>query len=382
MMRLGIDAFGADGGKSGISRYVIQLLQAMAAHDTGWEIEVLLYANERALFMPHGTQLHALGFSEYIRHPVANIAWHQLVLPSLARRRGYDVLLLTAGNRRLSWRYPCPAVGVVHDLSSLHVAGKYDVARTFYVTHILTGLIRQLSHVITISESSKRDIVEHVGIAPEQVTVIPLAADARFRPTDKLQAQARLAPTLGVRPPYIVYVSRLEHPGKNHVRLLRAFDQWKSRSGAPHQLLLAGSDWTRAAEVHRVQRTLQHAVAVHRCGFVSDAVLPDLYAGAELLVFPSLYEGFGLPLLEAMGCGLPVACADCSSLPEVVGDAAERFDPYDEQAIATALTNVLDHPQRAAQLSAAGLARSRLFSWQATALQTLALLAGLVETRR
>lgn len=382
MSRIGIGTFGADGGKSGISRYVIQLLRAFAADAGGDQLEVLLYESERELMLPAEHDFDVIGIGERWRSPLRNIAWHQLALPRLCRQRGYDALLLTAGNRRLVWRPPCPTIGVVHDLSSLHVKGKYDRARTFYIHSVLPRMIRKLTRVITISESSKRDIVGHARVPEEHVSVIPLGADERFRPRPRAEAQAALDPAIGARPPYVVYVSRIEHPGKNHATLLRAWDQLKREADLPHQLLLAGGDWTRSEEVHAVHAGLEHREDVHFAGFVPDSAIPDLYAGAEMLVFPSLYEGFGLPILEAMSCGVPVACSNVSSMPEVAGEAAELFDPHSAEAICAAMRAVLEDPQRAEQLGRDGLARSEQFSWTTAAARTLEVVREAIEAGR
>ena len=339
-MNVGITSFGADGGKSGISQYVIQLLRQFANLGGGrcanpsadYQFKLYAYASERHLFPSDGIETIAL--PDELRSPVKNIAWHQYSLRQWCRRQKHDVLFLPAGNRRLPLSAPCPTVGTVHDFSSLHVRGKYDWARTAYIRHVLPRLIRRLTRVLTISESSKRDIVEYVHIAPEHVHVVPLAVDhEQFFPQCKEQAKEHLAKLLAIKGPFILYISRLEHPGKNHVRLIEAFNQLKAKHGVPHRLLLVGSDWNGAEAIHEAAALSPYSQDIILPGFVAAEHLPSLYNAAELHVFPSLYEGFGLPVLEAMACGVPTACSNLSSLPEVAGDAAELFDPYDIDSI-------------------------------------------------
>jgi len=154
----------------------------------------------------------------------------------------------------------------------------------------------------------------------------------------------------------------------------RAFERVKAARGLPHQLVLAGPDWSGAEAVRLAARESACAADIVFTGFVRSEDLADPYRGADLLVFPSLYEGFGMPLLEAMACGTPVVCSATSSLPEVAGDAALLFDPADEAAIAEAIRRVAEGPDVARELSARGLARAGCFSWERAAVDTLAVL--------
>ena len=263
-------------------------------------------------------------------------------------------------------------VGTVHDFSSIHVKGKYDPFRNFYITRVLPALVRGLTHVIADSESAKRDILEFAGVPEERVTVIPLGVNRQiYCPGDKTAAAERIKTTYGVRTPLILYISRIEHPGKNHVRLIQAFERFKKASASPHRLVLAGSDWTRAEDVHRAAAASRFASDIVFTGYVAATDLPDLYRASDVFVFPSLFEGFGMPILEAMACGVPVACSNVSSIPEVAGDAALLFDPYDPEDIASTLQRLLGDSSLHAGHVAKGLARSVEFDWRKTAIRTL-----------
>ena len=378
---LGVTTFGGDGGVSGIGQYIMQLLAAFARRRAEGDLrfEVSTYADEGGLFVPDSPAATTRHVSRRFAAPVTNIAWHQLALPVIAARRGYDVLFLPAANRRVPLAAPCPMVGTVHDFSGIHVADKYDPARMFYIRKVLPFLVRRLDHVLTVSEASRRDIVEYTGVAPEKVTVTPLAADASvFYPGDREAAAAHVQARYGVRGPYLLYISRIEHPGKNHARLIRAFERLKSRQDIPHQLLLAGSDRERAKEVHEIAGLSPWADDILFTGFVPNQDVPALYRGAEAFVFPSLYEGFGLPLLEAMACGTPVAAANLSSLPEVAGDAALLFDPYDEEQIEETLGRLVREPDLRRSLTDKGTARARGYTWDKTAEATLAAIRSLL----
>ena len=371
-MKIGITTFGGDGGKSGISQYIINLLREFSANRNGYEYEVLIYEDEKEIFLPDTNGMKALSFGERLRNPIINVGWHQVALPELCKKHNYDVLFLPAGNRRLPVTSACPTVGTVHDFSSIHVKGKYDAARMFYITRVLPGLVRRLSQVLTVSESSKRDIIEYARVPEDRITVTPLAADSSlYFPRDKAECAEKVRHRFGFEGPYILFISRIEHPGKNHVRLIRAFSRLKEREHLPHKLVLAGSDWGGADEVHRTAAQSSFADSIIFTGFAKTEDLPDLYSGSDLFVFPSLYEGFGLPVLEAMASGVPVACSNISSMPEVAGDAAALFDPYDEEAIEDALRQMLTNDERLRDAARRGLDRSREFTWAKTAAQTL-----------
>ncbi len=366
-MHVGVTTFGCDAGRSGIGRYAIQLLHEFSRDPGGDRFEVLVHQAERKTFLADAGALTAVATPGWLTHPIPDIAWHQLALPAWCAARRLDVLFLPAGNRRLPLVVPCPAVGTVHDLSQFHVEAKYDAARMFYVKRVLPFLVRRLDHVLTVSESSRRDILEYTGIAPDRVTVTPLGVDhAAFRPRKAAEIRPQLA-GMGLDSPYILYVARLEHPGKNHVGLIRAFEALKARTGLPHQLVLAGPDWTRADEVHLAAARSPCAADIRFPGGLAFDALTSLYAGADLFVLPSFYEGFGLPILESMACGVPVACSNVSSMPEVAGDAGVLFDPDDPADLADAMEKVLLDRALHATLAKRSVARAKEFTWERTA---------------
>ena len=335
--------------------------------------ELLGARSERGLYSATG--LPGTWFSQLIGAPLINICWHQTALPHWCRRRDLDVLFLPAANRRVAFKLPCPSVGTVHDLSSLHVPGKYDRWRDFYIKRLLPPLIRRLTRVISPSESTKRDIIEYAEVPEDRVHVIPNGVDHElYRQQNRATARERVYTAFGIGVPYILYVSRLEHPGKNHIRLIDAFARMKARTGLPHRLVLVGSDWSRANEIHDAARRSDVSCDIVFLGFVPVAQLPDLYNAAELFVFPSLYEGFGMPILESMACGTPVACSNVSSMPEVGGDAAHYFNPMDRDDMARTMQTLLTDRHLHALAAEHGLVHSQRFHWQISASKTLEVL--------
>lgn len=369
--RIAILTFACDAGRSGIGQYLIHLLREFPKIEANVEFEIISIEDELDVFLPptHNYAIHAV--SARWKSPILNILWQNLVLPVLCRTHCYDAVFLPAANRRLPLWLPCPSIGTVHDFSSMHIDGKYDPLRDVYIKRVLPFLVHRLTRVITDSTCSKQDIVLYAKYPAEHIHVIPLGVDHEtYFPRDKAECQRDVSAKYGVRPPYILYISRIEHPGKNHVRLIHAFAQLKRNTILPHQLVLAGNDWTRAEEVHKAAEATGLRASIHLTGFVESADLPQLYGGADLFVFPSLFEGFGMPILEAMASGIPVACANVSSLPEVAGDVAAYFDPQDEEALAVTLKGLLSDVPAQERHAERGREHAAQFRWSRTAEST------------
>ncbi|MBD3307821.1 glycosyltransferase, partial [candidate division KSB3 bacterium] len=225
--------------------------------------------------------------------------------------------------------------------------------------------------IITDSHHSKRDIRHHLAVPEEKIRVIYLGYDPRYQPMHDAQA---LQPTLrhyAIRQPYLLFVGVLE-PKKNLDRLLEAFAIFQQTfdRGKDHQLVIAGAQGWFSDHLATTIAHLDLESQVRLTGFVPDDHLVALYNGAEAFVFPSIYEGFGLPVLEAMACGTPVITSNVSSLPEIVGEAGLLVDPTDPHAISQAIITILSDDQCKATLKAAGPHQARQFTWQRTAEQT------------
>jgi glycosyltransferase involved in cell wall biosynthesis len=370
-LRIGISAFAGDAGKSGISQYMANVVGRMAERAPRHRFVAFVGESDRDWVQSWGPRIEVVAFPDWTNHPVASIFWHLTRLPAELKRQRCDLVFMPAANRRLAWGYGVPSLGTVHDFSQLHVPAKYDAARMFYIMRVLPAMMRRLDRAIAVSESTRRDLESFARVPPGRIRVIYNGADlSRFDPGGRDRARAEIESELGVAGPFLLYVARLEHPGKNHVRLLEAFARLK-RDGLPHRLLLPGGRWSGAEAIDAKVAELGLADSVVFPGFVKAGLLPSLYRAADCFVFPSLFEGFGIPVLEAMACGTPVCAADRSSIPEVVGDAGLLFDPEDPAAIAGTLARMLgDEPLRRRCVEA-GLARAARFTWDKAAAETL-----------
>jgi glycosyltransferase involved in cell wall biosynthesis len=371
-MKIGVSAFATDSGKSGISQYAANVVGRLIALAPHHEFVAFINESDAAWVQTWHPRLEVIALPDWTGHPVASIFWHLASLPGMLRAHGCDLAFMPAGNRRLAWSYGVPSVGTVHDFSQLHVPQKYDAARMVYIMRVLPRMMRRLTRVISVSESTRRDLESFARVPAERIRVIYNGADLeRFAPRDRDSAREELPTELHIPQRYVLYIARLEHPGKNHVRLLEAFAALKRTTDLPHKLVLIGGRWNGADIIHARVAELGLSDLVVFPGFVPNEAIPALYAAADAFAFPSLFEGFGIPVLEAMASGTPVCAANASSIPEVVGEAGLLFDPLDVPAMTDCLGRLLrDEPLRQ-RLIAAGIERAAGFTWDAAAKATL-----------
>ncbi len=365
-MRVGLTATMIQGGRSGVAQYVFSLVRELARSGRV-DLTVFALEDDAPHFAFAGDGIRLVPVPEGVRHPVKNIVWHQRTLPGLAGRLGLDVLHVPS-YRRLVGASPCARVGTIHDLAPFHVKGKYDIARMFYGRVVVKSLARRQHEVIAVSRHTGKDIEKFFGIPLTRQHVIWNGIDhARFHPGDAAADRAWAADALGLQAPFFLYVSRLEHPGKNHVRLIEAFGEFKKATGSPALLALGGGDWHGAEVIRAAAAASPWAQDIRFLGFVADADLPRLYRACRAMVYPSLFEGFGLPPVEAMACGTPVISSTRGALEEVVGEAALTIDPENVPQMTRALALLDGDDAECARWTARGLRNAARFDWATTA---------------
>ena len=371
-MRIGISTSVIQRGKTGVAQYVFDLLRAFLSNSSKDDFVLFVLEQDMPLFDFCAGKVQFSVVPERFRPAVRNILWHQTRLPALARSLRLDVLHVPS-YRRLLWRRPCPLVATIHDLAPFHVAKKYDWKRMFYGRVVVRRLARRQNEIIAISENTACDIVRFFGIPRERITVIHNGLDhQRFVPSPPDLSPKLAAERFGLNSPFFLYLARLEHPGKNHVGLISAFEEFKAASGSNWLLVFGGSDWHGAQVIHNAIKNSKYAADIRCLGFVADDQLPDLYRSADVFVYPSLYEGFGMPPIETMACGCPVISSDRGSLGEVLGDAAAIVNPDDFHTIAKQMWIMATDDAARNRFRAAGLARAAHFDWNRTAAETLA----------
>lgn len=363
-MHIAIDAHSVGTGLAGNETYITNLIEALAALDT--QNRYTLYVTKRAALerfnhrWPHVSVRRTLPHTPFVRIP--------LTFPFELRRRPVDLLHVQFTAPPFA---PCPVVSTIHDLAFEHLPETFNRRSWMQLRLTVRRTARTAAHIITPSEFSRRDLIETYNVAPERITVTLEAAAPHFRPApaDAITAVKR---RYGISGDYVLAVGSIQ-PRKNLVRLVRAYsDLRRSRSQANlPQLVLVGK---RAWLYGETLRAVEHsgvAANVIFTGYVPEQDLPALYTGALCFVYPSYFEGFGLPPLEAMSCGTPVIAGDRTSLPEVVGDAGILVDPFDTDAIGAGLARLIDDETLRATLSQRGLERAARFDWRETARRTL-----------
>ena len=360
-MRLLVDCIPYDGGLSGISVYVRGVVGELRAQ--GHELTLLLEPDAK---VPEGEGLPVLRAPRWTRKPAFSMLWHLLALPWRIRRmrREFDGFVLCAANRRVCAFYPLPTVATVHDLANCRIPGKYSRSRMFYLKWIMPPFAKKAHRLVAVSEATKADMVRFWGCRAEDVTAIHVGTGAGRHPGGA-----------GTRGSNLLYISRIEHPGKNHVRLIEAYGRLPRALAEAHPLVLAGAAWKDTETVKAAAAAIPHADLVRFAGFVPEKNMERLWSETGFYVFPSLCEGFGSSLAEAMARGVPCACSGNGALAEVGGDAAVTFDPEDAEDIARGLLELLGEGEdaRKARIER-GKARAATFSYDAHARK----LAGLI----
>jgi glycosyltransferase involved in cell wall biosynthesis len=361
-MKVGFSTFVLQGGTSGIASYIGNLIRALQEEDTENRYDLLMARHETDLIPLFNPNFEKHIFPSPLSRPLVSLAWHNLGL----RQKRYDLLHIPS-SRRIPLLKRTRVVATVHDLAAFSVEGKYDRARMLFNRRVIPAMIRRADHVIAVSRATKDDIVRYTGYPEQRISVIYSGIDhALFRPVPGDEARRRLAGMLGLQKPFFVYVSRLEHPAKNHLRLIDVFERFKLENDSAHQLVFAGADWHGADIIRARAQESPVRDDIVFLGFAPVEALPLLYSGCDLMVYPSLFEGFGFPVVEALACGAPVICSNTSSMKEVAGTLLPTFDPADAEDLFRRLKDVLAAGW-SAERRARGMELARAYQWRDTA---------------
>ena len=358
----------------GIGTYIRNLLRHLARADQDTEFVLLCGEADLGVAAQLGPNFRA------VLEPSPNYSLREQVhVPWVLRRERPNVYhaphyVLPAGVR-------CPSVVTIHDCIHL-MFPQYLPNRVAYAyaRAQMWSAARRSNCILTVSEASKRDILHLFNVAPEKIVVVYNAIDSHFSVTPSEEAVARVRERYQLDHPFVLYVGNIK-PHKNLVRLIEAFDELRRGELEDLKLLIIGDQISKLPALRRAVHRHKLHKHVRFLGYLADDQLAILYRLASVFAFPSLYEGFGLPPLEAMASGTPVVTSNVSSLPEVVGGAAVLVDPYDVDAIVDGLRRVLTNPTLAAEMRQKGIARAREFSWERSVAKTWAVYQQIAGSR-
>lgn len=366
-MKVGIDTFGCNHGRSGTGSYLISLikeLQNQNAEDVSFELfgseeDRFSYTDAGGNVTYHGVDAKKDG----------RLLWHQIKMGRLAKKQHYDAVLYPNGADFMPLFQSVPGIAVVNRAVSEQLHRMHG----FLFRHIYVQILKHSNMIIASSQYVRKDLVS-LGIKPEKIEVIHFGLDhSHFYPHaafDNDEKTVTINP-FSIKRPYLIYASRLQSPEKKHVELIKAFDLFKKKTGLPHRLVLAGADGDYSEAVGKAASEAEYASDILLTGYFPHESFPELYSYADACLFSSVSEGVGMPVLEAMAVGIPVACAKAGSLPEIAGDCALYFNPDDVEETSEAIKTVATDEKVRERLVKSGFEWTKRFSWEKNALKTI-----------
>ncbi len=364
-MRIGIDATALPSQLYGAGNYIVNLIQALPKADFGNEYVIFTKPSHASLFEGHGRPQIV---QARLASRVLRVIWEQSALPLLARRHHLSVL--HSPHYTLPLFASCKTIVTFHDMTFFLYPQLHRLYKKIFFRTAIRLSARRANAIIADSESTRQDILKILQVDPRKVTAIPLGVSPEFKPARSETAIEEIRRRFHLPDHILLYVGVLE-PRKNLATLIRAYAQLVQR-GVDHFLVIVGRKGWMYKDLFRAIENLGLTGRIIFTGYVPEEDLPFLYNAADLFVYPSLYEGFGLPVLEAMACGVPVITSNVSSMPEIVGNAGLLQNPHNTDEWADAMQRVLTDRTLRDTLAHKGLERSKLFSWERTARETLA----------
>ena len=373
-MKVGIDTFGCNHGKSGIGSYLDSLTENLH-NDEEFEFELFGAEIDRYTFgANNGFKYAAVALPD--SRKIKRI-WHYTCVNFFAKKRKYDVVLYPAGAHYIPLFCNVPGVAVVNDVVSEVYASEIISSKAL---RLLVGL-KNASRIIVASQFIRKDL-EKLGINEDKIIVIHNGIDhSEFYPRQMLSQNIIDIKPFAIQRPYFIYPSRLSNATKKHVELIKAFSKFKEKTGLPHRLVLAGSDGDYSSFVRDAVLKSSCSSDIFITGFFPHENFPMLYSGSEGCIFPSINEGVGLPVLEAMATGIPVACSNSGALSEIAGNNAIYFDSDNIDQMAESIEKIACDNELRKKLISGGIEWTKRFSWEKTAKKTIDVLNDVVNQK-
>ena len=371
-MKIGIDTFGCDHARSGLGTYILSFVSNIQSSKEdsvelfGSEIDHYTYTSGKDISYKSVNIPDSLSSERF---------WHFSSCSKFVKAQGYDVVFYPAPDKVLPVSFKKKGIAIVNTILSTNVEGKKDWTQK---VQIKRGLYR-CHKIIAASEYIKKDLIVH-GIDEQKIEVVYNGIDHKlFYPAIDLDDDIVDIKPFAIKRPYFIYGSRLSGPEKKHVELIKAFSIFKEKTGLPHRLVISGSEGPYSAEIHKAAFESPYASDIFLTGYFPHESFPKLYAGAEALVFPSVIEGVGLPVLEAMATGVPVLCSNAAALPEISGNNALYFNSDNPEEIAMCMEKIVSNQTLRNELIKKGVEWASGFSWENTVSKTFAIARSLLD---
>lgn len=372
-MKIGIDVFGGNHGRSGIGSYLNSIVSNIP-EDISHQVEIFGSEIDRYDFNKN-KKFSFYGFSME-DGSLAEKLWHIFTLPSFVRKREYDVVLYNVGSNISPFVGNAKGVAVVQEVISKSIK-KVD---NIFIKKSLISSLNKATKIIAASQFIRKDLVS-LGIDNEKISVIHNGLNhSYFYPHTELEGETVNISPFSIKRPFFIYASRLSGPEKKHIELIKAFSMFKKKTGLPHRLVLAGSEGSSSKEIHKVIAHSEYSSDILLVGHFPHVNLPKLYSCAEACIFPSVAEGVGLPVIEAMATGIPVLCAKAGSLPEIAGECAVYFDPDNIDELSNLMIQITEDTKLRKKIISSGLDWVKRFSWEKTATKTIEVLESVVKS--
>ncbi|MBP2032350.1 glycosyltransferase involved in cell wall biosynthesis [Clostridium algifaecis] len=372
-MKIAIDARGINWYKgTGIGTYTDRILSYMIKNHSENFYHIYWSGNKYDNFNKKNTKIIMASKKQHR-------FFEQYYFPENLKEENIDIYHVPQNGIGISENITCKKVITVHDL--IPYIMPETVGRSYLTKFIkeMPRIINMADAIITVSEYSKKDILKFFPINKNKIFVTPLAADEKYKPLDKEICKNKIKSTYNIDKPFILYVGGFS-PRKNVTSLIEAFSRIHKNLNKDYDLVIVGSSKDDLEKLKEFSSKLHIEENIRFTGFIKDDLLPVFYSGCDLFVYPSLYEGFGLPPLEAMSCGTPVITSNISSIPEVVGDGAILIDPKNIVSLMYSIESILNDDTIRNELSLKALNRSHLFSWENTCEKTIKIYNKILKT--
>lgn len=373
-MKIAINTLSLNRTKAGMGNYIFNLVNNLAILDRKNNYYIFVSDRNKDFFRIKQKNFRIINLGKGVTKGLNRFLWEQFSLPIYIRKQGIDVL--HSPGFVLPFLSKAKNVLTIADMTFINYPEVHTLLKRAYFSLLMPPSIRKADMVLAISESTKKDAVKLVNVNPKKIKVTHLAYGEEFKVMDKKKAKVFARTMYGIDSPFIIFVGMIE-PRKNLIRIFEAFSEMK-KEGIPHKLVIVGKTGWKYEKIFKSVDRLNLGKDVIFAGYIPDSDLAILYNAAEMLAYACLYEGFGIPILEAMACGCPVVTSNLSSMPEIAGDAALLVDPKEVQQIKSAMDRLIKDKKLRKDMIKKGLKRSSQFSWQRCARETIKAYEGMV----